>query len=102
MADWPKADGTRIEVGSEIARVAGDTDLKGLDVVDLARRFAWCDSQRAAQAALVELSGGGISTDKARELVEKALESRLKTVRDHKSDHDVTLEREAAKPAAKK
>ena len=94
MADWPKADGTRIELGSSIKAVAGDADLSSVDMVELARSFAWCKSQRDAAAKLAAMSGGKISADKAAAIIKAAYEHNHKRVRNNKSDQDVSSGRE--------
>ncbi len=94
MADWPKADGTRIELASSIKAVAGDADLSSVDMVELARSFAWCKSQREAVVKLVSMSGGKISSDKAADIIKAAYEHNHKRVRNNKSDQDVSQGRE--------
>ncbi|MCC6574875.1 MAG: hypothetical protein IT462_13935 [Planctomycetes bacterium] len=94
MADWPKADGTRIELASSIKAVAGDADLGSVDMVELARSFAWCKTQRDAAVKLASLSGGKIASDKAEAIIKAAYEHNHKRVRNNKSDQDVTLGRE--------
>ncbi len=98
-AEWPFAEGTRIEVGPEVKNiVAADAalaeSLKDLAWVDIARQFAWCGSRDAAARKLQDLAAGKISADKARELVAKAHEARMKRVKNNKSDQDVTVQRE--------
>ncbi|MBP9892503.1 MAG: hypothetical protein KBG84_11425 [Planctomycetes bacterium] len=97
--DWPFAEGTRIEVGTEVkAVVAADTTLaqiaNELPYVDIARQFAWCDSQAKAARKLEDLSATKVSADKAREIVAKAYTQRMARVKNIKSDQDVTIQRE--------
>lgn len=94
MPDWPKADGTRIEVASSIKAVAGDADLSAVDMVELARGFAWCKNQREAVVKLVGMSGGKIGSDKAADIIKAAVEHNLNRVRNNKSDRDVSQGRE--------
>lgn len=94
MSDWPKADGTRIELASSIKAVAGDADLGLVDMVELARAFAWCNNQREAAVKLVSLSGGKVGSDKAADIIKAACEHNLKRVRNNKSDQDVSQGRE--------
>lgn len=98
-ADWPFAEGTRIEVGSEVKNVVvADASMaqvvNGLPFVDIARSFAMCDSQAKAARKLEDLSAGKISADKAREIVAKAYTQRMVRVKNIKSDQDVTIQRE--------
>jgi len=97
--DWPFAEGTRIEVGSEVkAVVAADTSLaqvaQALPYVDIARQFAWCDSQAKAARKLQDLSAGKLSAEQAKQVVAKAYEQRMVRVKNFKSDQDVTIQRE--------
>jgi hypothetical protein len=98
-ADWPFAEGTRIEVGSEVkAVVTADAAMaqmvNALPFVDIARSFAMCDSQAKAARKLEDLSAGKISADKAKEIVAKAYTQRMVRVKNIKSDQDVTIQRE--------
>jgi hypothetical protein len=98
-ADWPFAEGTRTEVGAEVkAVVAADAALaqvaQALPYVDIARQFAWCDSQASAARKLQDLSAGKLTAEQAKQVVAKAYEQRMVRVRNFKSDQDVTIQRE--------
>jgi hypothetical protein len=95
MADWPHAEGTRIEVASMVRTVAATADWTNLDFVELSRSFAWCRNQKEAAEKLVDFSAGAVTIQRAQEIVGKALEARLKIIGDQKSDFDVTAIRES-------
>ena len=95
MADWPHAEGTRIEVASHVRAVAPKADWTNLDFVELSRSFAWCRSVKEAAEKLVDCSAGAVTTQRALEIIGQAVTARLKIIGDQKSDFDVTELRES-------
>jgi len=90
MADWPKAEGTRIEVAGEIRAAAEGVDLPEYDDVALARSFAFCKDAKQAADKLVNATAGAVGMSKALEIIEKATAARRAIIADQKSNRDVS------------